>query len=314
VTATVTLPAGTQTLTLNEDNAGWNIDSMAFASGGGGGTGSCSGVSNITVGGKTYTPTWCQEFNGAAGPPDTSAWTFDLGGGGWGNNEAEVYCGPPGYPNNPSQCPTSFSTSTAPAYIDGSGHLVIYPRNVNGTWISGRMNTGGKQNFQYGILLASIQAPDVNPSGLWPAFWTLGSDINTVPWPACGEADIMEIWPSSNGGAGTTGNNSTIHTADTGGSGVGSFYGFPNGEQNDNAFHTYGMIWEANEVQFFIDNSSAPFSTFTPNSLPSGDTWPFNAPLFTILNVAVGGNLGGSTSGLNPTPMIVDYVRYYTAQ
>jgi beta-glucanase (GH16 family) len=191
---------------------------------------------------------------------------------------------------------------------------VIYPRNVNGTWISGRMNTGGKQNFQYGILLASIQAPDVNPSGLWPAFWTLGSDINTVPWPACGEADIMEIWPSSNGGAGTTGNNSTIHTADTGGSGVGSFYGFPNGEQNDNAFHTYGMIWEANEVQFFIDNSSAPFSTFTPNSLPSGDTWPFNAPLFTILNVAVGGNLGGSTSGLNPTPMIVDYVRYYTAQ
>jgi hypothetical protein len=31
VTATVTLPAGTQTLTLNEDNAGWNIDSLAFA-------------------------------------------------------------------------------------------------------------------------------------------------------------------------------------------------------------------------------------------------------------------------------------------
>jgi hypothetical protein len=30
VTATVTLPAGVQTLTLAEDNAGWNIDSMAF--------------------------------------------------------------------------------------------------------------------------------------------------------------------------------------------------------------------------------------------------------------------------------------------
>jgi beta-glucanase (GH16 family) len=173
------------------------------------------------------------------------------------------------------------------------------------------MNTSGKQNFEYGILEASIQAPDVNPSGLWPAFWTLGSDIGNPPWPACGESDIMELWPSSNGGAGTTGNNSTIHTAVTGGSGMGAHYSFPNGEQNDNAFHTYGMIWSANTMSFFVDNPSSTFYTVTSGNLPSGDTWPFNANLFTILNVAVGGNLGGSTSGLNPGPMIVDYVRYY---
>jgi beta-glucanase (GH16 family)/uncharacterized protein involved in high-affinity Fe2+ transport len=280
-------------------------------SGGGTGTGSCSGVSTLSVNGRTYTPTWCQEFNGAAGPPDTTAWTFDLGGGGWGNNEAEVYCGPPGYSGNPSQCPTSFSTSTAPVYIDGNGHLVIQVRNANGTWISGRMNTSGKQNFLYGLLEASIQAPDVNPSGLWPAFWTLGSDIGNPPWPACGESDIMEIWPSSGGGAGTGGNNSTIHTAVTGGGGMGSYYGFPNGEQNDNAFHTYGMIWSQNTMSFFVDNPSSTFYTVTSGQLPSGDTWPFNLNLFTILNVAVGGNLGGSITGLNPGPMIVDYVRYY---
>jgi beta-glucanase (GH16 family) len=318
VTATVTLPAGVQTLTLNEDNAGWNIDSMVFASGGGGGgTGACSGVSNITVGGTTYTPSWCQEFTGSAGPPSTTAWNFDLGNnGGWGNGEAEVYCGPPGYPNNPSQCPTTFSTSTAPVYIDGNGHLVIQPRNVGGTWISGRMNTEGIQNFEYGILEASIELPNTTNQGLWPAFWTLGSDITTVPWPNCGEADIMENWsPQVDGGAGTTGNNSTVHTALTGGDGVGGRYTFPSGQATDTAFHTYGIVWTPNEMQFFVDNASAPFFTVTPSSLPSGDTWPFNADLFALLNVAIGGTLGGSTSGLsNPGPMTVDYVRYYTAQ
>jgi beta-glucanase (GH16 family) len=317
VTATVTLPAGVQTLTLNQDNGGWNINYLAFAEGSGGGTGACSGVSNITVGSTTYVPQWCQEFNGATGSPDTTVWNFDLGNNsGWGNGEVEVYCGPPGYSGNPSQCPTTFSTSTAPVYIDGNGHLVIQPRNVSGTWLSGRMNTEGKQNFTYGILVASIQLPNTTNQGLWPAFWTLGSNITTVPWPTCGEADIMENWsPQVDSGAGPAGNNSTIHTAKTGGDGIGARYTFPSGEAADTAFHTYGIIWTQNEMQFFVDNASSPFFTVTPSSLPSGDTWPFNQDIFTILNVAVGGTLGGSTSGLsNPQPMMVDYVRWYTAQ
>ncbi|HEV3306661.1 MAG TPA: carbohydrate-binding protein [Candidatus Sulfotelmatobacter sp.] len=317
VTATVTLPAGVQTLTLDQDAAGWNINYFAFTSGSGGGTGACSGVSNMTVGSTTYTPQWCQEFNGSAGSPDTTVWNFDLGNnGGWGNGEVEVYCGPPGYSGNPSQCPTTFSTSTAPVYIDGSGHLVIQPRNVSGTWISGRMNTESKQNFTYGILEASIQLPNTTNQGLWPAFWTLGSDITTVPWPSCGEADIMENWsPQVDGGAGTTGDNSTIHTTKTGGSGIGERFTFPSGEATDTAFHIYGIVWTQNEMQFFVDNASSPFFTVTPSSLPSGDTWPFNQGIFTILNVALGGTLGGSTSGLsNPQPMLVDYVRWYTAQ
>jgi len=317
VTATVTLPAGQQVLTLDQDNGGWNINYMAFTSGGGGGTGSCAGVSNITVNGTTYAPQWCQEFNGSAGSPDTSVWKFDLGNNnGWGNGEVEVYCGPPGYAGNPAQCPTTFSTSTAPVYIDGSGHLVIQPRDVNGTWLSGRMNTQGKQNFQYGILVASIQLPNTTNQGLWPAFWALGSNIGTVGWPTCGESDIMENWsPQVHNGAGPAGNNSTIHTAKTGGSGVGARYTFPNGEAADTAFHTYGIVWTQNQMEFFVDNASTPFFTVTPNSLPSGDTWPFNQNVFTLLNVAVGGTLGGSTTGLStPGPMLVDYVRWYTPQ
>jgi beta-glucanase (GH16 family) len=317
VTATLTLPAGQQVLTVDQDNGGWNMNYMTFASGGGGGTGSCAGVPDITVAGVTYVPTWCQEFNGGAGSPDTTVWNFDLGNnGGWGNGEAEVYCGPPGYPNNPAQCPTTFSTSTAPVYIDGSGHLVIQPRNVNGTWLSGRMNTQGKQNFQYGILVANIQLPNTTNQGLWPAFWALGSNIGSVGWPTCGESDIMENWsPQVDNGAGPSGNNSTVHTAKTGGSGVGARYTFPSGESADTAFHTYGMIWKQNEVQYFVDDASSPFFTVTPSSLPSGDTWPFNQNVFTIMNVAVGGTLGGSIANLNnPGPMQVDYVRFYTPQ
>ncbi len=317
VTATLTLPAGQQVLTVNQDNGGWNINYMSFASGGGGGTGSCAGVPNISVAGVTYVPTWCQEFNGAAGSPDTSVWNFDLGNNnGWGNGEVEVYCGPPGYPNNPAQCPTTFSTSTAPVYIDGSGHLLIQPRKVNGTWLSGRMNTQGKQNFQYGILVANIQLPNTTNPGLWPAFWALGSNIGSVGWPTCGESDIMENWsPQVNNGPGPSGNNSTVHTAKTGGSGVGQRYTFPSGEMADTALHTYGMIWKQNEVQYFVDDPNSPFFTVTPGSLPSGDTWPFNQNMFTIMNVAVGGTLGGSTANLtNPGPMQVDYVRFYTPQ
>jgi beta-glucanase (GH16 family) len=156
----------------------------------------CAGVSNSTAGAVTWTPQWCQEFNATTvSAPDTTVWKFDLGNNnGWGNNEVEVYCGPPQYPNNPSPCPTMLGSSIDTVYLDGSGHLVIQPINVNGTWISTRMTTQGLENFQYGRIEASLRLPDTTNQGLWPAFWSLGSNIATVPWPACGEADIMETW------------------------------------------------------------------------------------------------------------------------
>jgi hypothetical protein len=274
----------------------------------------CTGVGSMSVNGRTYNPQWCQEFTGAAGPPSTGAWNFDLGNNsGWGNGEVEVYCGPPGYPSNPPQCPTTFSTATAASYIDGNGHLVLQPRNVGGTWISTRMNTDGGSLFQYGIVEASIQLPDMNPQGLWPAFWGLGNNLNSgVPWPNCGETDILEDWsPAVLGGAGDGGENSTIHTQDTGGNGVSTRYTFPGGQAVNTGFHTYGMIWSANEIQYFVDNPSAPFATLTPGSLPAGDVWPFNQQIFIILNEAIGGTLGGSATGINPGPMTVDYVRFY---
>jgi hypothetical protein len=140
----------------------------------GGGTGNCSGVSNITVGGITYTPQWCQEFNGAAGPPDTTVWNFDLGNnGGWGNGEAEVYCGPPGYSGNPSGCPTTFSTATSNAYIDGNGHLVIQPWKLAARGIPAACRRKGSKTSLtvFSRPASSFQTPRTRacgqPSGRW---------------------------------------------------------------------------------------------------------------------------------------------------
>jgi hypothetical protein len=70
VTANVTLSAGTQTLTLNEDAAGWNIDSMVFASSGGGGGGS------VTLSPSSY------NFGSVAHGAGTGWVTFTLTNGG----------------------------------------------------------------------------------------------------------------------------------------------------------------------------------------------------------------------------------------
>jgi beta-glucanase (GH16 family) len=279
----------------------------------------CSGVPDSTVGSVKWTPALCQEFNGPLGPPDTTAWNFDLGNGGFGNNEIETYCGPPGYANNPSQCPTSFSVSTANSYVDGKGHLVIQVINSAGTWYSARLKTQSLQNFLYGRIEASIQLPDTTNPGLWPAFWWLGSSSPTTPWPNCGEADIMENWsPSVLNGPGPAQNRASIHTALTGGNGIGARYTFPSGEQANTAFYAYGVIWSANMLQFYVtptttpQTSIQPFFIVTASDLPSGDSWPFNATAYLIANVAVGGILGGSTATTpSPDEMTIDYIRNY---
>jgi len=156
---------------------------------------SCTGVSNDTQGAVTWVPQWCEEFNAATAP-------------------------------------TTFSTATSNAYVDGNGHLVIQAMNTGGTWFSGCMKTQGLQNFQYGRIEASIQLPDTTNQGLWPAFWSLGSDIATTPWPACGEVDFMEDWsPQVFSGPGPGGDRTTLHTALTGGNGLqpNGVFTFPSG-------------------------------------------------------------------------------------
>src|SRR5438034_7439950 len=124
---------------------------------------------------------WSDEFGGADGStPDASKWTYDLGGGGWGNNELETY-----------------TNRAVNAQIKG-GNLVITAQKETFTGVDGisrdytsaRLKTQGLFAQAYGRFEARIKIPA--GQGMWPAFWMLGNDITSVGWPKCGEIDIME--------------------------------------------------------------------------------------------------------------------------
>jgi beta-glucanase (GH16 family) len=263
-------------------------------------------MGTVSLHAQSWNLQWSDEFNGPAGAaPDSSKWTYDTGGGGWGNGELEVYCAP--YSTTPP-CDPNHSN----LYQDGNGNLVIRAINNNGTWTSGRMKTAGKEAFQYGRIEArmKLQVGD----GFWPAFWMLGNNIGSVGWPTSGEQDIME-WVQSYG-AGTT--SSTIHGPGySGANGIGNRFTFPNGGRiDDSNYHVYGVIWSPNQMQFYRDNPSQPFFTVTPANIPSGDQWVYNQPFFLLLNFAIGGGgFPGYTDGSTPSQgtVLVDYVRVYQA-
>ena len=277
----------------------------------------CGGVPTSTTGTITWTAQWCDEFTGALNSPINSAnWAYDTGSSGFGNNELEFYCDPS---SNTAPC----NSGSPNAFIDGSGHLAIQVRGPAGsdctqvgTCTSARLKSANLQTFHSGRIEASLQIP--SNTGLWPAFWMLGSQPG-VNWPTVGESDIMENWPKTSNisGPGATGNCSTIHTTVTSGSGKGQCFTFPAGQQIDTAFHTFGQIWSANMIQYYIDDPTQPYFVVTASDLPVGDTWPFSSsanPFFIIMNAAIGGTLGNptNTTTSSPAPMLVDYVRQYT--
>ncbi len=269
-------------------------------------------------------PVWSDEFNGVSNSAiDPTKWQYDTGILNV-NNEVEYYCAPG------SSTPPCVA-GTPNAYIDGNGHLIIQAIRINssgapysGSWTSARLNTANNlQSFQYGRLESSMSLP-IGP-GLWPAFWALGNNINTVGWPTSGEIDFMENVPAS-GNLGPTAIRSTLHGGNSpsncycGGNGLGQSYTFPSNDPNGpdvTTFHSYGAIWSANMVQFYVDDPANIFLVRTASDLPSGFTWDFNHPFFLLLNLAVGGtgSWPGPPDTTTPSPaiMTVDYVRWYQA-
>lgn len=247
---------------------------------------------------------WSDEFNGPANSvPDASVWKYDLGGGGWGNGELEHYCAP-----FSSAAPCVAGRSNI--YEDGNGHLVIQAtRASDGTWTSGRLKTEGTKSFQYGRIEARMKLPVA--AGFWPAFWMLGANIGTVGWPAAGEQDIME-WVQSYGPTTTS---STLHGPGySGAHGIGNRFTFPAGGQVDTDFHTYGVIWAKDKLQFYRDDPAKIYFTLTPTNLPAGTTWVYNQPFFILLNFAIGSHgFAGGTDASTPASgkVLVDYVRVY---
>ena len=76
------------------------------------------------------------------------------------------------------------------------------------------------------------------------------------------------------------------------------------------AFHTVALEWEPGRLTWFLDG--APFHLVSHQDVAPND-WVFEQPFFMLLNVAVGGNLGGPVfpDTVFPARMLVDYVRLY---
>lgn len=230
---------------------------------------------------------WSDEFNAPAkSAPDPAKWTYDLGGGGWGNRELEVYTN--GIDN---------------VFQDGQGHLVIQALKTDAGFTSGRIKTQGKFDFQYGRIEARIRIPF--GQGIWPAFWMLGSDIPSIGWPDCGEIDVME-----NIGKEPTTVHATVHGPGYSGSGgISGKLESSSGQRFTDDFHVFGMVWEPNSIQFFADG--ALYQRVTPADLPNGTKWVYDHPFFLLLNVAVGGSWPGNPDQTSrfPQAMLVDWVR-----
>lgn len=226
---------------------------------------------------RDNTYTFQDNFDGPAGSrPDATRWTYDLGDGGWGNNESEVY-----------------TNSVANAYQDGESHLIVQVTNPSpGVFNSARLTTRGKFSQLYGSWQASIAIDNV--PGCWPAFWFLG--VNQ-PWPACGEIDVME-----NYGMGyTTGTvwNGTASTRQAHRSMI----------NVDGNFHVYQLDVTNDQVALYQDGHQ--FLTATPAEL---SPWPFNGNggLYALLDIATGGtgtDYAIPDSAVLPARMLVDYVR-----
>ncbi len=172
-------------------------------------------------------------------------------------------------------------------------------------YTSSRLITKGKKQFKFGRI--DIRAALPEGQGLWPALWMLGSNIDAVSWPACGEIDIMEL-------SGDLPNRvvGTVHYGPNSSSAqYNSMSKYLDGDNNfQDEFHVFSINWENNLIQFFVDD--VLYHTITPASL-NGEAYPFNKNFFFIFNVAVGGNFPGNPDGSTPFPqhMIVDYVRVF---
>jgi beta-glucanase (GH16 family) len=152
---------------------------------------------------------------------------------------------------------------------------------------------------------ARVQVP-TGPGGLWPAFWMLGSNIDTVPWPQSGEIDIMEYVsrrPNEVFG--------TLHGPGySGGAAFGDIYTFA-GPVAD-TYHTFAIEWTTDSIDWYVDDIK--FHEAIPANVDPNE-WVFNHPFFIILNTAIGGNFGGAIddSMTFPQDTLVDYVRVYQA-
>lgn len=224
---------------------------------------------------------WSDEFDGT-GAPNPAKWVYDIGAGGWGNNELQYY-----------------TNSLENAFVsNGTLKIIAKKQDFNGSqYTSARLKTQGKFHFKYGKAEARIKLPS-GVAGIWPAFWMLGSNITTAGWPACGEIDIMEYLTRDPENI-----YATFHyPAHFGGNADGNKLRVVNASDD---FHVFSVEWSPSILKVFVDGQQI-------HSIANNGSLPFNSNFFMILNMALGGNFGGALdSSFTSAQYEIDYVRVY---
>ena len=235
---------------------------------------------------------WSDEFEGST--VSSENWNFENRPSGWVNDELQNY-----QPEGNTEVSNGTLKIIAKKNTDNS---------IEGAFTSARMNS--LKTFKYGRMEIRAKMPEHQGNGLWPALWMLGSTIESVGWPACGEIDIMEYVSfkpnKTHSSLHSTANNHTNGTEITSGP--------LDLETIEEDFHNFGLLWSSKYLKFYIDDIDNIVFTFRRPSTYSIDSWPFQNEFYFIMNVAVGGNWGGLEgvdSSIFPATMEVDYVRVY---
>lgn len=238
-----------------------------------------SGSTQVTVSVKLGLY-WSDEFN-TDGAPDPTKWGYDIGAGGYGNNELEYYTNRP--VNAIVQGGVLKITAQAESYM-GSNYT------------SARLVSHGKFDFTYGHV--DIRAMLPAGIGTWPALWMLGSNYATVPWPGCGEIDIME----QKGSQLNTIYGTLHYPGHSGANGNGATTTITN---STTQFHVYSLDWSPTAIKISVDGTVYQTVANSPGL-------PFNLNFFFIMNVAMGGDFTGPVDpNFTSATMQVDYIRVY---
>ena len=249
---------------------------------------------------------WSEEFVGDAGKsPSSKIWNVDIGDGsdrglpGWGNEELEYYLNSALTLTGSNEGGLCITAQKQPA----STALMAYYGAAQ--YSSGKMHTDGKVGFKYGYI--EVRAKMAPYGGTWPAIWLLGTDLKKgVSWPGCGEIDVMEGLgnePTMIRGAlhalGHFGDDAVTKIEDA-------------KSDLSEDFHTYGVLWLPGSFDWHFDGRHyLSAKKADPRSVAGG--WPFDQEFFLILNLAIGGKLGGEVDpALDRSQFFVDYIRHYS--
>ncbi len=242
--------------------------------------------------GDKWSLVWSDEFD-QEGAPDTTKWTYDVGNWGWGNNEPQYYT----------------VDRRENARIENGALIIEARRNDMGhAWTSARLTTRGKESFLYGKIEFRAKAP--SSDGTWAAGWLLGDSYeDELSWPYCGEVDVLECVGSEIDDVTGNGiNHGSCHTR--------TYYFKENThitntieiEDMTNKFHTYSIEWNSREIKAFVDGKH--YYTYDKNK--DELEWPFNKPQNLIVNLAMGGGMGGDIDpAVDSAKFIIDYIRVY---